>query len=320
LLVILEHVADSYHFAADFTSPVIRGALIVASIPILIWWLRLAVRVAARTQASGPLADARHERTVATRGEALAVDAERLARYEESLDRVVTSAVAGVGDAGLSSRALSLGLGFDLRPRWTGIGKSVAVGWLLIAILNATGRRQLQDGAYVALTAFSGVNLFARLQIAQASWKARGAEESLLCLTPRWPKQGGIKTLFVEIMLQSQIGTWLVWASLSFVVFWLDWIHEEYRAACIFALFGASVGACSAFMAALSRRDVREFSATAAFILLCCACGVVVFVWGPLVASHARSWGMGLVAAPLIASSIRFRTRPLQFPVQRVAK
>ena len=320
ILFVSSRVAESYHFAADFTSPVIQVALLVASVPTLIWWLGLASRVQARTRPLLRLADRRHERTVEARGEALAVDSDRLTRYEESLDRALTSIVAGVNDTGPSSDAFSLGLGFDLRPRWTRIVKVVAVGLLLIVILQDTQRRNLESGLYLTMTAFAGLNLLSRLQIVLAHWKIRDAEESLLYLTPRWPEPGRVKALFVEIMLQSQVGTWLIWAALSLVVFWLGWIRDEYRADCIFVMFAASGAACSSFLAALSRRGVREFSWVTVLILLCCASGVAVFVWGPLLAQHAQVLGVGLVGAPLIVSSICFWYRPLQLPVQRVSK
>jgi hypothetical protein len=117
VFAVLGRIANSYHLAADFSSPIILNVLIAASIPILWWWLSLAFRVEARAQVSRPLADARHERTIESRGEALAVDVARLANHEESTDRAIASVISGISDSGLTSRALSLGLGFDLRPR-----------------------------------------------------------------------------------------------------------------------------------------------------------------------------------------------------------
>jgi hypothetical protein len=196
----------------------------------------------------------------------------------------------------------------------------VAFGWVLILILHSMQWRQTEESAYLGLTFFAGVNLFSRLRIVFESWKARSAEESLLVLTPRSPGQPRIKLLLIEIILQSQISTWLVWAALGLAAFWLRWIPEEYLTTAILALFAASVGACSSFLAVLSRRNIGDFSITTPLILLCCASGVTVFIWGAPMTNHFRSLGFYLVCAPLVASSIQFWTRPLQFPVQRLVK
>ena len=111
-----------------------------------------------------------------------------------------------------------------------------------------------------------------------------------------------------------------MWAALSLVAVWLGWISDEYLVDSLFGLFGASVGACSAFMATLSRRSVSDNSAATIAILLGCAGAVAAFIWGPLVLPHARLWSVVLLALPLFMSSFCFWSRPLQFPAQRISK
>jgi hypothetical protein len=295
-----------------FGAPLIRIVLVAGSAWILYRWLSLGVRVeSAARDAAGPLADAKHERPA---------EPAQLAAYREATDAAVASVLGGIGDANISSRAFSAGLAIDLRPKWPIILKGVVIGWVILAIVHSLPRHGMEWPLYVGLTGFAGVNLFSRLGALHQAWQARGGEEALLLLMPRWPEDRRVKLLFVEVMLQSQIGTWLVWSSWILLAFSLGWVDETYLTVSVIALLAASCGAISSFLFSLSSRRSREISALTMLTLLTCAAGVPIHVWGSAFLSRPRAVGLCLILGPLAAAAARFAIRPLQFPVQRIAK
>jgi hypothetical protein len=304
-----------------FSNPLIRMILMAASAWILYRWLSLGVRVeSAARDALGPLADAKHERSAALRGEPVEVESARLVAFREATDAALASILSGISDSRITSRAFSAAFAIDLRPKWPAILKGVVIGWVILAIIHTLPRHGMEWPLYVGLTGFAGVNLYARLGALRQAWEARGGEEALLFLTPRWPGEGQLKLLFVEVMLQSQIGTWLAWSLLILPAFSLGWVDETYLTISVVALLAGSCGAVGSLLFSLSGRESKEISALTVMTLLTCAAGVAVYVWGSEFLSYPRVIGLCLILGPVLAAVVRFATRPLQFPVQRIAK
>jgi hypothetical protein len=303
------------------SNPVVRLGLIGASLAGLYWWLGLASRIETRARgASLVLADARHEASATFISETMGLTAAQVDGLERAYDREITEVSAGVGDAGISGRALALGLGIDVRPRLRGIAQVMGLGWVVLLGLHLIDRRGLRDNLYLWVAIFAASALFARINALRTAWQSRGDEEALLLLTPRWPDARSVKRLIAELIVKCQVGAWITWILIILPFSVLGWLGRLETGVSILFLAATSCGGSGAFLFALSRPHTKPTSATTILLLLCAACGVGFVLFGEIAVPHARILGASLIVLPLIIGAASFSLRRLQFPVHLVSK
>jgi hypothetical protein len=162
--------------------------------------------------------------------------------------------------------------------------------------------------------------LLSGLAVLRQARKARVTEEELLVLSPRWPLQAQVKNLLVELMLQSQMGTWIIWVLVTLPAYFLGWVAEGEVGVSLLLLCAAGCGACGSFLVALSRRQLKEWSIATIALLLCCAGGAAMYEFGTPILYFPRVLGAAMIVGPLVLGIAQFSLRPLQFPVQNVSK
>lgn len=302
-------------------NPAVRAVLIVASVIVLGWWLGLAHRVEQRARGMSLLiADATQEASSASVGESLGVDAARFEHYEQALDRAMTAMTSDIKDSGITSRVLGAGLAIDMRPKLRPIKIATAAGWLLLLIAHGMQHRQTGPTMFIGVTFFAAINLFSRINILVQAWKARETEEALMLLTPRWPDQGQVKKLFVAMILQSQLGTWITWTLITVPFYLVGWVSEDEATLCMLVMCAMSCAACASVLVMLSLRKFKEVSIVTIILCLCCAAGVAIEQFGSIILAYPRALGSVLIVGPLILGVLRFSLAPLQFPVRKVTK
>jgi hypothetical protein len=314
----------TYSFGAampGLSDPWVRVALIAASVGVLYWWFGLARRTEQRNRGvSLRMADAKHERSTDSIGEALGVDPVHYGRYEQAYEREISTVTAGIADTGISRRALQTGLAIDVRPQWRTIAITVGIGWLILLVFHGSYPRQTQPTIYTGISLLAAVTLFSNVNVILAAWRLRDTEEALLALTPRWPTESRLKKLFVELIVESQIGTWLGWSAISLPFYLLGWGGPTEARVCVLIMVGASSGAGGSLLVALSRKSNKEISLVTIALLLCCSVGVATYLSGSEFITHARILGAFMIGGPLIIGVLCFAFRPLQFPVRRISK
>jgi hypothetical protein len=302
-------------------SPWVQIPLTMVSVGILYWWLGLAMRTEKRSRGvTMILADARHEASATSIGQAIRATPGQVERLEKAYERELDEVTAGISDAGITSRALALGLAIDVRPKWRGIAKMIVIGWVVLFILHLVYRSDVHGATYIGVALVAASVLFSQVNAVSLAWQRHGAEAALLVLAPRWPRELQIKQRLVEMIVKSQVGTWLAWIFiiLPFVV--LGWLGQTEAAASILILFATSCGASGALLLALSSRYFKEVSFMRIAALLCSACGACLFLFGSAMVSWARIVGATIIVLPLIMGGLRFSFRPLHFPVRIVSK
>jgi hypothetical protein len=306
---------------SELGNPAVRLGLILASIATFYWWLGLASRTEKRARGtSTSLADARHESNAASMGDTVGLTAAQVEILEQTYDREIADVTSGIGDVGITSRALALGMGIDVRPNWRGVARMVGFGWAALLALHLIAGRNARDTLYLWIAIFAASALFSRFTALRMAWQLHGTEEAFLVLSPRWPPAAHIKRLFAELIVKCQIGVWLAWVLiiLPFVV--LGWLGRLEAGASILLLFATSCGASGALLFTVSLPHIKELSASTILLLLCAACGVASYFFGVVALPHARALGIGLILLPLIIGALSFSLRPLQFPVRIVSK
>jgi hypothetical protein len=306
---------------SELASPAVRLGAIVASMALFYWWLGLPARIETRARGiSASLADARHEANSTSVGETTGLTSAQAEALERVYDKEIAAVTVGISDTRISARALSLGLGIDVRPNWRGVARMVGIGWAVLFGLHLIDSRSLRDNLYLWVAVLAASTLLSRVGAVRNAWQSHGTEEAILLLTPRWPNERQVKRLFVDLLVTCQAGVWLAWLLiiLPFVV--LGWLGRLEAGISIVLLFATSCGGTGAFLVAISRPRCKELSASTVALLLCSAVGVVAFLIGLAEANYARVLGMSLVVLPLIIGALSFSLRPLQIPVQIVSK
>jgi hypothetical protein len=313
----------TYSFGAwmpGLGNPWIRAILVSLSVAVLYWWLGLANRIARRSLPSLVIADARHESTSATIGQALGADPKQYELYEKAYDRGITAIIAGITDRSISKRALQVGLAMPGRTNWRFVGVMVAISLVALLFLHLKNPRAVQPTGYLGITLLAAVALFGQLNAVMQACKARAIEESLLVLTPRWPAQDKVKSLFLQIILERQSGTWAGWIFISLFATVLGWVGVEELFISAVIMIAAGSCATGALMLALSRKVFKEVSLLTIATVLCGVVGTVVFLVGDNAIVHGQIVGLSLILIPIAVGSLSFSIRPLQFPVRVVNK
>jgi hypothetical protein len=313
----------TYSFGAGMPglgNPWIRAILVCLSVAVLYWWLGLANRTARRSVPSLVIADARHESTTTSIGQALGAAPRQYELYEKAYDQGITAIVAGINDSGITKRALQVGLAMPGRTNWRSVGVMVAISLVALLFLHLKNPHAAQPTGYLGITLFAAVSLFGQLNGVMQACKARAIEESLLVLTPRWPAQDQVKSLFLQIILERQSGTWAGWILISLFATVLGWVGVEELFICVVIMIAASSCATGALMFALSRKVFKEVSLLSIAMLMCGAGGTGVFLVGDDAIAHGQILGLSLILVPIALGSLSFSIRPLQFPVRVVNK
>jgi hypothetical protein len=301
-------------------NPWIRAILVCLSVGALYWWLGLADRVARRSLPSLVIADARHESTTASIGQALGADPKQYELYEKAYDRAMTAIVAGITDRGITRRALQVGLAMPGRTHWRAVGVMVAISLVALLFFHLKDPDPAQPTAYFGFTLLTAVWLFAQLNVVTQAWKARANEEALLVLTPRWPAQDKVKSLFLQIILERQGGTWAAWTLVTLLVSVFGWVRVEEVFTTTAMMIAASACATGTLLLSLSRKAFKELSFLTIAMLMCGAVGVAVFLVGDDGIPHGQMLGLVLILVPPVVGAFSFSLRPLQFPVRVVNK
>jgi hypothetical protein len=313
----------TYSFGAwmpSLSNPWIRALLVSLSVAVLYWWLGLADRIARRSLPSLVIADARHESTTASIGQALGADPKQYELYEKAYDRGITAIIAGITDTSITKRALQVGLAMPGRTNWRFVGVMVAISLVALLFLHLKNPHAVQPTGYLGITLLAAVSLFGQLNALIQAWKARANEEALLVLTPRWPTQDKVKSLFLQIILERQSGTWAGWILISLFATVLGWVGVEELFISVVIMIAASSCASGALLLALSRKVFKEASLLTIVTLLCGAVGTGVFLVGDDAIAHGQIFGLSLILVPIAVGSLSFSIRPLQFPVRVVNK
>jgi len=322
VLVVLSHF--SYSLDSVFprlSSPWLRVVLIVASIALLTWWLGLAKRTERRYRGlSLVMADSRHEVTAEAAGASLGVDPVKFAQYEQAVDRAMTRITTGITNSGITRRALQTGLAMPGPVHWRLVAIVVAISLAALLFLHPKGPNSGQPTAYLGFTLLATVLLLAQLNAVMNACKARANEEALLVLAPRWPTQDKVKTLFLQIILERQSGTWAAWILVSLFATVLGWVGVEELFTSIVIMIAASSCASGALLLAMSRKVFKEVSLLTIAMLLCGAVGTVVFLVGTDGMAEGQMLGLILILVPPAAGALSFTMRPLQFPVRIINK
>lgn len=298
----------------------IRAILVCLSVAVLYWWLGLANRVARRSLSSLVIADARHESTAASTGQALGADPKQYELYEKAHDRQITAVVAGITDTSITKRAVQVGLAMPGRTHWRSVGVMVAISVVALLFFHVKNPDRAQPTAYLGFTLVTAMWLFGQLNVVTRAWKVRANEEALLVLTPRWPAQDKVKSLFLQIILERQGGTWVAWALVSLLVSVFGWVSVEEVFASTVVMIAASSCVTGALLLSLSRKAFKELSFLTITMLTCGAVGAAVFLVGDDAIAHGQLLGLSLIVIPLAVGSLSFSFRPLQFPVRIINK
>jgi hypothetical protein len=299
----------------------LRTILVVLSVAALYWWLGLANRLAQRSlNASLVIADARHESSTASIGEALGADPKQYDLYEKAYDRGITAIVAGITDRSITKRVLQVGLAMPGRTNWRFVGVMVAISLAALLFLHVRNPHSDQPTGYLGITLLAAVSLFGQLNAVMQACKARTNEAALLVLTPRWPPQDKVKSLFLQIILERQSGTWAGWILVSIFasIFGLVGAEELFTSTVVMIATGSC--ATGALLLALSRKVFKEVSLLTIATLLCGVAGTVAFLFGAYGKAQGQMLGLGLVLVPLAVGALSFSIRPVQFPVRMVNK
>ena len=313
----------TYSFGASMPglgNPWIRAILVCLSVAVLYWWLGLANRIARRSAPTLLIADARHESTTASIGQALGADPKQYEQYEKAYDRGITAIVSGITDRGITKRALQVGLAMPGRTNWRFVGVMIAISLVALLFFHLKNPNPAQPTAYLGFTLLTAVWLFGQLNVVTQAWKARANEEALLVLTPRWPAQDKLKSLFLQIILERQGGTWTAWILVSLFATVLGWAGVEEIFISVVIMIAASSCATGALMLALSRKVFKEVSLLTIVALLCGAVGTGVFLVGDDAIAHGQLFGLSLILAPIAVGALSFSFRPLQFPARIISK
>jgi hypothetical protein len=302
-------------------TPAVRIALIMVSLGILYRWLGLPSRTEKRARGvSTVLADARHEASATSISDAIGTERSQVELLDKAYEREIDEVTAGITDAGLMSRALALGLAIDVRPNWRGIAIMIGIGWVVLFILHFVYRHDVRGTVYIWIAFFAASALFSRVKSVHQAWQRHGAEAALLVLSPRWPGEGQVKQILVEMLVKSQVGVWLTWIFIILPYVVLGWLGQTEAGASILLMGATSCGASGALLLALSRRYFKELSFMSIALLLCSAGGACVYLFGAVAVPYARSVGTTIIILPLIVGGLCFSFRPLQFPVRIVSK
>lgn len=313
----------TYSFGAwmpGLGNPWMRAILVSLSVAVLYWWLGLAMRIARRSLPSLVIADARHESTTASIGQALGADPKQYEVYEKAYDRGIAATVAGITDSSITKRALQVGLAMPGRTKWRFVGVMVAISLAALLFLHLKNPHAVQPTGYLGITLLAAVSLFGQLNAVMEAWKARANEEALLVLTPRWPTQDKVKSLFLQIILERQSGTWAAWILISLLATVLGWLDVEELFISVVIMAAASSCATGALLLALSRKVFKETSLLTIVALLCGAVGTGMFLVGDEAIAHGQMLGLSLILVPITVGSLSFSVRPLQFPVRTINK
>jgi len=313
----------TYSFGAwmpGLGNPWIRAILVCLSVAVLYRWLGLANRTARRSLPSPVIADARHESTAVSIGQALGADPKQYDLYEKAYDRGITAIVAGIIDSGITKRALQVGLAMPGRTNWRFVGVMVAISLVALLFLHLKNPHAVQPTGYLGITLLAAVSLFGQLNAIMQACKARAIEESLLVLTPRWPAQDKIKSLFLQIILERQSGAWAAWILISLFATVLGWVSVEELFICVVIMIAAGSCATGALMLALSRKVFKEISLLTIAMLLCGAVGTGMFLVGDDAIAYGQILGLSLILVPIAVGTLSFSMRPLQFPVRIINK
>ena len=313
----------TYSFGAwmpGLGNPLIRAILVCLSVAVLYWWLGLANRIARRSAPSLVIADARHESTTASIGQALGADPKQYELYERAYDRGMTAIVSGITDKRISKRALQVGLALPGRTNWRYVGIMVAMSLVALLFLHLKNPRAVQPTGYLGITLLAAMSLFGQLNIIAQSFKARAGEEALLVLTPRWPTQEGVKSLFLQIILERQSGVWAGWTLLSLVSTVLGWVGAEELFLSTVVMVAASSCATGGLLLAFSSKVFKEVSLVTIATLLFGVVGTVAFLFIADGNVPVQILALGLILLPLAIGSLCFSIRPMQFPVQVISK
>jgi hypothetical protein len=313
----------NYSFGAwmpGLGNPWIRAILVCLSIAVLYWWLGLANRTARRSLPSLVIADARHESTTASIGQALGADPQQYELYEKAYDQGITAIVTGITDSGITRRALQLGLAMPGRTNWRFVGVMVAISLVALLFLHLKNPHARQPTGYLGITLLAAVSLFGQLNGVMQAWKASANEEALLVLTPRWPAQDKLKSLFLQIILERQGGTWAAWTLVSLLASVFGWVSVDEIFATTVIMIAASSCATGALLLSLSRKVFKELSFFTIAMLMCGAVGAAVFLVGEDGIAYGQMFGLVLILVPPVVGAFSFSLRPLQFPVRVVNK
>jgi hypothetical protein len=313
----------TYSFGAwmpGLGNPWIRAILVCMSVAVLYWWLGLADRLARRSVPSLVMADARHESTAASIGQALGTDPKQYELYEQAYDRGITAVVAGITDRSITKRVLQVGLAMPGRTNWRFVGVMVAISLVALLFLHLKNPHAVQPTGYLGITLLAAVSLFGQLNAVLQACKARANEEALLVLTPRWPTQDKVKSLFLQIILQRQSGTWAGWILISLFAAVFGWVGVEELFISVVIMIAAGSCATGALLLALSRKVFKELSLLTIVTLLCGAVGTGVFLIGDDAMANGQVFGLCLILVPGAVGSLSFSMRPLQFPVRTINK
>jgi hypothetical protein len=302
-------------------NPPVQIALIMVSLGILYWWLGLPLRTETRARGmSMVLADARHEANATSISEAIGTNSGQVELLEKAYEREIDEVTAGISDAGFTSRALALGLAIDVRPNWRGVARMTGIGWAILFLLHLVYGHDVRGAIFIPVALLAASALFSRVTAVRGAWQRHGAEAALLVLSPRWPRERQVKRILVEMLVKSQVGTWLTWFAIILPYVVLGWLDQTAAGVSILFLGATSCGASGALLFALSRRYFKELSLMTIALLLCGAGGVCVYLFGEAAVPYARSLGTILIVLPLIVGGLCFSLRPLQFPVRIVSK
>jgi hypothetical protein len=303
------------------SSPWVQIALIMVSLGILYWWLGLPLRTEKRARGvSTVLADARHEASSSSPSEAIGTNPGQVELLQKAYERELDEVTAGISDAGLTSRALGVGLAIDVRPNWRGIAKMIGMGWVVLFIVHLVYLHNGGGIVYIWVAFFAASALFSRVSAVSAAWQRHGSEEALLVLAPRWPGEPQVKRILVEMLVKSQMGTWLTWIFIILPYVVLGWFGQREAGASILLLCATSCASSGALLLTLSRRYFKELSFMNIALGLCSAGGACLYLFGPAAVPYARSVGTTIIVLPLIVGGLCFSFRPLQFPVRIVSK
>jgi uncharacterized membrane protein YfcA len=139
-------------------------------------------------------------------------------------------------------------------------------------------------------------------------------------LTPRWPAQDKVKSLFLQIILERQGGTWAAWTLVTLLVSVFGWVRVEEVFTTTAMMIAASACATGTLLLSLSRKAFKELSFLTIAMLMCAAVGVAVFLVGDDGIPHGQMLGLVLILVPPVVGAFSFSLRPLQFPVRVVNK
>jgi hypothetical protein len=206
------------------------------------------------------------------------------------------------------------------RTNWRFIGVMVAISLVALLFLHLKNPHAVQPTGYLGITLLAAMSLFGQLNAIMQACKARAIEESLLVLTPRWPAQDKMKSLFLQIILERQSGAWAAWILISLFATVLGWVSVEELFICVVIMIAAGSCATGALMLALSRRVFKEISLLTIAMLLCGAAGTGVFLVGDDAIAYGQILGLSLILVPIAVGTLSFSMRPLQFPVRMINK